>query len=174
MTGPQPHPADPVQELGEFDRLLLLVGRMNYCWTNTESLLIHLIAGLAGTGTQNATIIFLTLNTARARLDLVERLAKSQEIAPETLSRLLDITGRIRRHQALRNRYNHALYAFDAEGGAARTITMRIADRKTKVKMGQSAAIDDAALAEINGTIAALQLLNRDIWSLIGDEGYPV
>jgi hypothetical protein len=37
--------ADPRRQ---FERLLLRTGEMNYIWTNTESLLIHLIAGLAG------------------------------------------------------------------------------------------------------------------------------
>jgi hypothetical protein len=49
---------------------------MNYMWTNTESLLIHVIAGLCGTDKDKAVIIFLTLNTTRARIDLVDRLAK--------------------------------------------------------------------------------------------------
>ena len=59
-----------------FDEILLLVGRLNYTWTNTESLLLHLIAGLSGTTKDVAVVIFLTLNTTRARVDLVERLAK--------------------------------------------------------------------------------------------------
>jgi hypothetical protein len=56
-----------------FDDFLLKMGRLNYAWTNTESLLIHFIAGLAGCDKETAVIIFLTLNTSRARLDLVER-----------------------------------------------------------------------------------------------------
>ena len=30
-----------------FDDFLLKIGKLNYSWTNTESLLIHFIAGLA-------------------------------------------------------------------------------------------------------------------------------
>src|SRR5690606_145654 len=59
-----------------FQQVLLLIGKLNYTWTNTESLLIHLIAGLAKVDKETAVIIFLTLNTTRARIDLVERLAK--------------------------------------------------------------------------------------------------
>ena len=58
--------------------VLLLVGQLNYSWTNTESLLIHLIAGLARVDKETAIVIFLTLNTSKARIDLVERLAKLQ------------------------------------------------------------------------------------------------
>lgn len=161
-------------ELSEFDRLLLLVGHMNYSWSNTESLLIHLIAGLAGTDKTSAVIIFLTLNTTRARLDLVERLAKSGRSAPELRDRILELTGRIRRHQALRNHYSHSLYSFDVESGAARTITMRIADRKTGLKMGQSDAVDAEAIERVVETIDALRQLNHDIWTLIIAEKFPV
>ncbi|PSK83464.1 hypothetical protein CLV79_11043 [Limimaricola soesokkakensis] len=160
--------------LSPFDQLLLLVGRMNYSWTNTESLLIHLIAGLAGTTKQSAVIIYLTLNTTRARLDLVERLAKSGGITDATRSRILAATAQIRKHQSLRNRYSHSIYSFDTETGAARTITMRIADRKNALKMGQSDAIDASALDRIRDTIEALKQLNRKIWTLVVEEGYPV
>ncbi|MGR3463205.1 hypothetical protein [Limimaricola sp.] len=160
--------------LSAFDQLLLLVGRMNYSWTNTESLLIHLIAGLSGTDKQSAVIIYLTLNTTRARIDLVERLAKAGNITETTRARILDATSRIRKHQSLRNRYSHSIYSFDAETGAARTITMRIADRKHALKMGQSDEIDAKALDRIRDTIEALKLLNHEIWALVIDEGYPV
>ncbi|GLS31052.1 hypothetical protein SAMN04488498_1342 [Mesorhizobium albiziae] len=59
--------------------VLLVVGQLNYTWTNTESLLIYLIAGLAKVDKETAIIIFLTLNTTRARIELVERLAKMKK-----------------------------------------------------------------------------------------------
>ena len=40
-----------------FREILLLVGQMNYSWTNTESLLIHVIAGLAGTDKETAIVM---------------------------------------------------------------------------------------------------------------------
>ena len=69
----------------DFDRLLTRIGYVNYAWTNTESLLIHVLAGLLDarpqTAKSTATIIHLTLNTTRARIDLIERLCK-QETRP--------------------------------------------------------------------------------------------
>lgn len=160
--------------LGPFDQLLLLVGRMNYIWTNTESLMIHLIAGLARTDKQAAVIIFLTLNTTRARIDLVERLAKSGAAGDMSRQKILDITARIRRHQSLRNRYSHSIYSFDTDTGTTRTIMMRISDRKNGLKMGRSDDIDAAALDRIRETIEALKRLNHDIWALVLSESYPV
>lgn len=56
--------------------VLLLVGRLNYVWTNTESLMIYLIVHLMKVEKEAAIVVFLTLNTTRARMDLIERLAK--------------------------------------------------------------------------------------------------
>ena len=157
-----------------FDDLLLLVGKLNYSWTNTESLLIHLIAGLAATDKETAVIIFLTLNTTRARIDLVERLSKAERLDPESRDRVLALTARLARLSGLRNRYSHCLYSFDQHSGAGRTIMMRIADRKASIRMGQSSSIDAEALSEIESALSDLSSLNRDIWSEIRRLGYPV
>lgn len=161
------------QEGLEFDDFLLLIGRLNYTWTNTESLLIHLIAGLSALDKEIATVIFLTLNTTRARIDLVERLSKLDRIDAREMKSILALTGRIQRQSALRNRYNHCIYAFDSEGGNPRTILMRISDRKDTLKMGQSNPLNDAAAEDIENAIQELMAINRDIWRAVAEFDYP-
>ena len=162
-----------VRASGQFDQLLLLIGRLNYAWSNTESLLIHLIAGLAQTDKDTALIIFLTLNTSRARLDLVERLAKMDRMAKNEKQDVLEITARFSKLSGLRNRYNHSLFAFDPESGNARTIMMRISDRKENIKMGQEQAIDAEALDELQRALAGLADLNTAVWGIVKTYGYP-
>ncbi|SHE96030.1 hypothetical protein SAMN05444273_103271 [Litoreibacter ascidiaceicola] len=157
----------------DFDAFLLLIGKLNYSWTNTESLLIHLIAGLSGMDKEIATVVFLTLNTTRARIDMVERLSKLERIKPEERSRILELTGRIQRQSALRNRYNHCIYAFDSDGENPRSILMRIADRKDKLMMGQVNALDAAAAEDVEAAIAELKSINRDVWQAVRDYNYP-
>jgi hypothetical protein len=157
----------------DFDRIMLLIGRLNYSWTNTESLLIHVIAGLAGTSKETAVIIFLTLNTTRARVDLIERLAKMDSRDPEERARVLTLTRQLIGLSGLRNRYNHCIYSFDPDGGAPRTIQMRIADRRDAIKIGQTDVLDAEARAEIDTAIARLGELNRTFWQLIADYAYP-
>lgn len=156
-----------------FDAFLLLVGRLNYAWTNTESLLIHLIAGLAEVDKETATVIFLTLNTTRARIDLVERLSKLDRVSADERDPVLALTGRIQRQSALRNRYNHCIYAFDPENGNLHTILMRIADRKDTLKIGQSTPLNDAAAEDIEMAISELTAINHGIWQVIAQFGYP-
>ncbi len=156
-----------------FSQLLMLVGRLNYTWTNTESLFIHLIAGLAKTDTEAALIIFLTLNTTRARVELVERLAKLERTDADLRGRILNATASMMRQSSLRNRYNHCIYSFDKEAGTARTILMRIADRKKTLKIGQTAEVNAAAIEEIEQAIQALQEVNATIWKILRDYAFP-
>lgn len=158
----------------QMDDLLLRVGKLNYAWTNTESLLIHLMAGLCGIDKETAVVVFLTLNTSRARLDLVERLAKMDRRAQDEHQRILDVTKRIKKQSALRNRFNHCIYAFDPDGGNPRTILMRIADRKHDIRMGQMSEVDEEVLADIEAAIQTLTQINHDIWEMVQDFNYPV
>lgn len=157
----------------DFDEILLLVGRLNYTWTNTESLLLHLIAGLSGTTKDVATVIFLTLNTTRARVDLVERLAKMDHQAMAERDDVLRLTRDLMKLSGARNRFNHCIYAFDPEGGPPKSILMRIADRKDGIRMGQILNLDAAALDTIRKAIADLARINQDIWAHIARYAYP-
>lgn len=156
-----------------FDRFLQLLGRLNYAWTNTESLLIHLIAGLARTDKETAVVVFLTLNTTRARVDLVERLSKLDRTEADERDQVLGVTRHVLRLSGLRNRYNHCIYSFDPESGSASTILMRIADRKKDIKIGQTNVLDTAALADVEAALDELAALNTRIWTLIRERGYP-
>ncbi len=96
--------------------VLLRVGRLNYVWTNTESLLIYMIAHLLDIGKDPAIIVFLTLNTTRARIDLVERLAKLQSTPTADRKFILATMARLKKESKIRNKYNHCIYSFDEKG----------------------------------------------------------
>lgn len=163
----------PDPDLSSFDGLLLLIGKLNYTWTNTESLLIHLIAGLSKTDKETAVVIFLTLNTMRARVDLVERLAKLDRIEDTERHAVLALTRDMLKLSKLRNQYNHSIFAFDPDSGTASTILMRIADRKNDIKVGKETQIDDKALLQIETAISDLSKLNTRFWNTIREFKYP-
>jgi len=176
MTERAPQTLKPGPELtmdAALSDVLLKVGQLNYTWTNTESLLIHLIAGLARTDKNTAVVIFLTLNTTRARVDLVERLAKIERTPTDQRSAILDLTKRLTRESALRNKYNHCIYSFDPSNGQMQTIMMRIQDRKNDIRMGKTEPVDAAETASIEQSIARLQELNHEVWAFISKHGYP-
>ncbi len=85
-----------------------------------------------------------------------------------------NLVSRMMKVSPLRNRYSHSIYAFDPQSGSARTIMMRIADRKDELKMGRNDDIDDASLNEITKAISELKDINDAFWSLSVDFGYPI
>lgn len=157
----------------QMQEVLLLVGRLNYTWTNTESLLIYLIAGLAKVDKETAIIIFLTLNTSRARIDLVERLAKMSRTDAQCRSEILELTRQLGREAGLRNKFNHCIYSFDPESGRGMTQLMRIFENKDEIKYGKVESLDETETARIKKSIAALAEINRGIWEVVRRHGFP-
>lgn len=155
------------------DGLLLRIGRLNYVWTNTESLLIHVIAGLGGGSKEVAVVIFLTLNSTKARLELVERLAKLPSTPADQRKDVLALTRRFQDEAPLRNKYNHCIYSFDMAQGKIATILMRIADRRDELRIGRSDPADEIELATIDSAIRRIQALNLDLWATIGRHRFP-
>jgi hypothetical protein len=160
-------PAKEGMAMARMDEVLLLVGRLNYAWTNTESLLIYIIGELMGTSKEAAIVVFLTLNTTRARLDLIERLAKMNAIAGPTRDEVLSITARLKRESRLRNKYNHCIYSFDENGEMGTTQLMRIAEFGNDLKYGKLEEIDTDEIERIRACVAEVIAVNRDIWGFL-------
>lgn len=156
-----------------FQDVLLTVGQLNYTWTNTESLLIYLIAGLAKVDKETAIIIFLTLNTTRARLDLVERLAKMAKTPQACRDAILSVTDQLMHQGKLRNKYSHCIYSFDETGTRASTQLMRIFDSKDAVRYGKLEELDDNEMHRIGASIEAIRDINRQIWKIVEDNAFP-
>ncbi len=156
-----------------FQDILLLLGQLNYTWTNTESLLIHMIAGLALSDKETAIVIFLTLNTPRARIDLVERLAKMQKTPADCRSEILDVTRRLSEEAKLRNKYNHCIYSFDPDSGRGLTQSMRIFESKDEIKYGKIEELDDQEINRIRASIKSLIDINQCFWRITEKYGFP-
>jgi hypothetical protein len=120
-----------------------------------------------------AMVIFLTLSTTRARLDLVERLAKLPSTPVDQRESVLALTRRLQKEAPLRNKYNHCIYSFDPAQGTVSTILMRIADRKDELRIGRADPADEDELAAIDSAIRRIQMLNLDLWAAIAEFGYP-
>jgi hypothetical protein len=160
--------------MANISQVLQLVGQLNYVWTNTESLFIYLIAHLARTNKEAAIVIFLTLNTTRARLDLIERLAKTSGVSSETRAAVLKITERLSQEARIRNKYNHCIYSFDDKGELSNTQLMRIADFGNELKYGKVEALDDEELIRLRAAITEVTAVNRAIWDFMSAGGIEV
>jgi len=153
--------------MARINQVLQLVGQLNYVWTNTESLFIYLITHLAGTSKEVAIVIFLTLNTTRARLDLLERLARVSSTQEPTRDAVLGIIDRLKRESRVRNKYNHCIYSFDAQGELSGTQLMRIAEINNDLKYGKSESLDEDEMDRIRLAIENITTVNREIWEFM-------
>ncbi|WP_226951158.1 hypothetical protein [Rhizobium terrae] len=153
--------------------ILLLIGQLNYTWTNTESLLIHMIAGLAKVDKETAIVIFLTLNTTRARIDLVERLAKMQKTSVASRHDILDATRRLSDEAKLRNKYNHCIYSFDPDSGRGLTQSMRLFESRDEIKYGKIEELDGAEINRIRKSIDSLVKINHTFWDITDRYDFP-
>lgn len=147
--------------------VLLRVGRLNYVWTNTESLLIYIIAHLLDVKKEAAIVVFLTLNTTRARIDLVERLAKLKSTPAAERKLILAIMNRLKREARVRNKYNHCIYSFDAEGEISSTQLMRIVDDADEVRYGKIEKLDEREVGTLEKSIGEIIGISRELWAFI-------
>jgi len=152
------------------EELLLLIGKLNYAWTNTESLLIYLMAFLMRSGKDVAIVTFLTLNTSRARLELIERLLRLDSTERGIRARLMPLVARMKTGARVRNKYNHCIYSFDEHGEIEATQLLRIADYGDTLKYGKIEALGDAEIARINEVISEIIEINRFIFDFIREK----
>ncbi|MEN3794790.1 hypothetical protein [Fulvimarina sp. MAC3] len=158
---------------GRFDEILRLIGELNYTWTNTESLLVHLIAGLAAVDKEIATVVFLTLGASRARISLVERLAKMDRVEPERREAVLKAMRALSKGQKVRNHYNHCLYAFDRDNQPAMTINLRIAETRDSIRLDGSRRLDARTINDFHASLEQLRNTNQQIWEIIHRFKFP-
>ncbi|MFX6949686.1 hypothetical protein ABTH81_21645, partial [Acinetobacter baumannii] len=85
-------------------------GNLVSSWTNNESLFIYVLMLLLRTDQASAALTFATLNTTRARLDLIQRLAKITIRDPNLEKALSKIIERFNESTVIRNEFNHCMY----------------------------------------------------------------
>jgi hypothetical protein len=147
--------------------VLLRVGRLNYVWTNTESLLIYVIAHLLDIEKDAAIVVFLTLNTTRSRIDLVERLAKLPSRPADESKTVLTLMGRLKRESKTRNKYNHCIYSFDENGDISSTQLMRLVEDDKEVRYGKVEQLDLKEIDRLEKSIGEIVAISKALWVFI-------
>ncbi|MDS7595551.1 hypothetical protein [Agrobacterium tumefaciens] len=147
--------------------VLLMVGRLNYVWTNTESLMIYLIVHLLKVEKEAAIVVFLTLNTTRARMDLVERLAKLPSTSPADRKTILAIIASLKKEAKTRNKYNHCIYSFDEKGEISSTQLMRLVEDDSQVRYGKVEQMDEKEIEQLEKSIAGIVEISKVMWAFI-------
>jgi hypothetical protein len=147
--------------------IMALIGNLVYTWANNESMFIYLLMLLMNTDEATAAVVFATLNTTRARLDLVERLAKIK-IKDRPVQKALDrIIARFSELTKVRNEFNHCMYTLNERGEVTHTHSIRMHEVKGKFQLGTVRNMDEARINEISEAVRSMTKLNREIWDFL-------
>lgn len=147
--------------------LLALIGNLSFSWSNNESMFIYVLMLLLDTDEVSAAIVFSTLNTTRARLDLIQRLAIIRIMKKEVREELDELIERFTVATRLRNEFNHAMFMLDEHGYITHTQSLRIIEQRGRFKFGETRKVDQARIDELSATIRDLRDLNRDLWNFL-------
>ena len=147
--------------------VLALIGNLVFSWSNNESLFIYILMILLNTDQASASIVFATLNTTRARLDLIQRLAKMQ-IKDKAVDReLAKLIERFNESTRVRNEFNHCMYTVGSEGEITHTSSLRIVESRKGLSFGEMRPMDDQRIKELTEATRDLKQLNRDLWDFM-------
>ena len=147
--------------------VLALIGNLICSWSNNESLFIYVLMILLRTDEAAAAVAFATLNTTRARLDLIQRLAKIK-VTDKTLSKnLTTLIERFSESTKVRNELNHCMFIFDSSGAISHTQSMRLMETRSSLRFGEIKALDESRLQDMVRTTHEMTRINREIWDLL-------
>jgi len=147
--------------------LMQLIGQVVFGWSNNESLLVYVLMLLLGTDERSAAAVFATLNTTRARLDLVRRLMVLKVTDPAVGKELEHVLERLSEAGRVRNEFLHAAYSVNELGEITHTQAMRFVEKRGHVSFGDRQPIDEKRHIELRRVIAELASLNRTLWDLL-------
>jgi hypothetical protein len=147
--------------------LLALIGQLVFSSSNNESLLIYILMVLLQTDEPSAAIVFSTLDTTRARLDLVSRLARIKIADREIREELDQVVGLFNEANQVRNEFLHAMYTVDTKGAITHTQTMRAVEKNGRISIGQQNSIDQKSLDGLVKACGDLRSLNRKVRELL-------
>ena len=147
--------------------ILTLIGNLGVNWSNNESLFIYVLMLLLRIDQASGAIVFATLNTTRARLDLIQRLARIK-IKDKALSKDLDrLIERFGKGTHIRNEFNHCMYTVDSSGEISQTQSMRLVQTRNNLRFGETKPLDDARIQEMTDAVREMARINRDIWDFL-------
>jgi hypothetical protein len=148
--------------------LLTLTGQLAFCWSNNESLLIYTLKLLLGTDEPSAAIVFSTLNTTRARIYLVRRLATIKVAEREARAELERLIENLDQANRLRNEFMQATYAVN-ERGETHTQVVELESKNGRLRffnereLDERQPIDPARIAALVQACRDLRHLNREM-----------
>jgi hypothetical protein len=147
--------------------ILALIGNLVFSWSNNESMFIYILMILLESDEATAAIVFATLNTTRARIDLIQRLASLKVTDLEIARTLAGLVRQFNSCTRQRNEFNHCMYALNERGEITHLQSMRIEEGRGRLRFGSTRKLDNAAIQQMVDLIERMKTLNREIWAFL-------
>ncbi|GEP54681.1 hypothetical protein RSO01_18470 [Reyranella soli] len=147
--------------------LMTLIGQLVFSWSNNESLLIYVMMLLLRTDERSAAVVFSTLNTTRARLDLVRRLSLLHLHDPAARAEIDKTIELFNDANRIRNEFMHAMYLVNEQGQITHTQMLRFIEKKGRVSFGDRQPLDGKRMRTLVEVDDTLRQLNRQLWGLL-------
>lgn len=155
------------QAAEERTKIVSIIGNIVFSWSNNESMFIYFLMILMKSDFPTAAVTFISLNTTRARLDLIRRLTKAKVSDAAVIRKVDRLIERFNACTRVRNEFNHCIYELNEKGQFTYTNALRITEKKTGIEFVERKAFDDKRIQEMMRTIRKLETLNRDLWSFL-------
>jgi hypothetical protein len=127
---------------------------------------IYVLMILLRTDEASAAVVFATLNTTRARLDLIQRLAKIR-VSDKALSKnLAALIERFSESTKVRNELNRCMFIFDSSGAITHTQSMRWMETRSSLSSERSRRWRKPAAGDAADDPRMMKI-NREIWDLL-------
>lgn len=149
------------------DQVHKAVGLLFAVWANIETRLIALVSRLVNVDRKNARIIFFSLTTNRAKMNLVRALCQAN-LKGERLKAALKLVDRFKAPTRLRNELAHSEYSLDPATYFYKGTYSLDMERET-VPIDKLKPFNAARMNEITNVTKNLLKLGDDIWRLCSD-----
>jgi hypothetical protein len=153
------------------ERSLICIGRFIADWANCESSFSWIFSRVIGAEIIKSDIIWLSINSTAARMDLLRTLIKVEpKIAPATKAEIENCITEFRVVTELRNYYCHAIYTTADDMNLTSVDKWRLAkpSHADAVK-GKTRPISDEHLRELCSAIDQCADINRHIIRVVSN-----
>ncbi len=165
---PREPKAKPLMIPGDIDHNIGFIGNIGALiinWSNTESVFMSILQTLLDMEHFAAAVVWHSLKTSEARLNLVMRLAKERVQDPEILTEVESIVARFKRSTRIRNFYCHATYEYDAERKLDSATSVQVTFDDDPLRF-ETKPFDAATANEIVNASHQLQAINDNAWEV--------
>jgi hypothetical protein len=144
----------------------MAIGGLMIGWSNNESVFMAMLQCLIGGGTHSASIVWHSIRTTQARLDLIYKLSREQIKDQSLLDEMQVAIRNFKGLSGVRHFFAHATYGYsdDLKLASASSVTLTADGYPHK---SERKVFDLATINEINHATLELAKINQRLWDLV-------